>query len=213
MAFETYTELKGAVADWLARTDLTNRIPDFVRLAEMRIQQELKLRYLETTISGTMTAGVSTIALPADCLEPISLRITTSPPSTLVVSAPDVMTRFEGDLTSRPKRVSHRGLTLWIAPVPDSNYPYSLTYHARIVPLGTMVGVPPSSTETNWLTQNAANLLLYGALLESSPFIANDERIPVWAGLFDRCIVGVRTQNWRAQGGGGPITVQSDQVA
>lgn len=34
MSIETYGELKTAVADWSHRSDLTARIPDFIRLAE-----------------------------------------------------------------------------------------------------------------------------------------------------------------------------------
>ena len=37
MAFTTFTELKSVVADYLARTDLTAQIPDFITLAELRL--------------------------------------------------------------------------------------------------------------------------------------------------------------------------------
>ena len=34
MSISTYSELKTAVANFLARTDLTDQIPDFIQLAE-----------------------------------------------------------------------------------------------------------------------------------------------------------------------------------
>ena len=39
MALGTFTELKDAIADWLDRSDLTARIPDFIALAEARINR------------------------------------------------------------------------------------------------------------------------------------------------------------------------------
>ncbi|MCP4128032.1 MAG: hypothetical protein GY753_13345 [Gammaproteobacteria bacterium] len=44
------------------------------------------------------------------------------------------------------------------------------------------------SNTTNWWMDNAADLLLYGALVEAEPFLKNDDRIVTWAGLFDRGI-------------------------
>jgi hypothetical protein len=38
--------------------------------------------------------------------------------------------------------------------------------------------------QTNWLTDYAPNLLLYGALLEATPFLKNDERITTWQGFY-----------------------------
>jgi hypothetical protein len=39
MAINNYTELVAAIAEWLARDDLTARIPDFVTLAEAKINR------------------------------------------------------------------------------------------------------------------------------------------------------------------------------
>ena len=40
--------------------------------------------------------------------------------------------------------------------------------------------------ETNWLTEFAPNILLYGALLEATPYVKNDERVPLWQATYDR---------------------------
>jgi hypothetical protein len=40
--------------------------------------------------------------------------------------------------------------------------------------------------QTNWLTEEALQLLLYGVLLEATPFLKNDERIQVWQQMYDR---------------------------
>ena len=38
----------------------------------------------------------------------------------------------------------------------------------------------------NWLTEYAPQLLLYGTLLEATPFLKSDDRIPVWQNMYDR---------------------------
>lgn len=40
---QDYSTLKAAIADWLARADLTSRIPTFVQFAEARINRELRV--------------------------------------------------------------------------------------------------------------------------------------------------------------------------
>ena len=39
MALDNYANLKDAVADWLDRSDLDSRIPDFISLAEARVNR------------------------------------------------------------------------------------------------------------------------------------------------------------------------------
>ncbi len=56
MAISSYTSLKSAVADWLDRTDLTNQIPDFIGLAEIRHRRDFKIRSLETRVTTSTVA-------------------------------------------------------------------------------------------------------------------------------------------------------------
>ena len=56
MALGTYTELKDAIADWLDRSDLTARIPDFIALAEARINRERRIRPMEVRSTIVTTA-------------------------------------------------------------------------------------------------------------------------------------------------------------
>jgi hypothetical protein len=52
-----YTTLQSAVARWLARADLTASIPDFIQLAETRINQDLRTQNQQVKVSGT-TSGL-----------------------------------------------------------------------------------------------------------------------------------------------------------
>jgi hypothetical protein len=45
---------------------------------------------------------------------------------------------------------------------------------------GTVITPLAAGNPTNWLLQNHPDIYLYGALVESAPFLKDDERIPVW---------------------------------
>ena len=66
MAISSYTSLKAAVADWLDRTDLTDSIPDFIGLAEIRHRRDFKIRSLETRVTANTVAGQEYYNLPAE---------------------------------------------------------------------------------------------------------------------------------------------------
>jgi hypothetical protein len=51
------------------------------------------------------------------------------------------------------------------------------------------------STQTNWLTDYAPNLLLYGALLEATPFLKNDDRITTWQNFYQSAANALNTED------------------
>lgn len=64
MAITTYVELKTAVANWLQRSDLTARIPEFIELAEDRIglDPRVRVRDMERSVNLVLKATTSVIA-------------------------------------------------------------------------------------------------------------------------------------------------------
>ena len=79
MSISTYSELKTAVANFLARTDLTDQIPNFIQLAEARLSRELETRDQEKRATATLTSGDEFIALPTDMREVREIKLNTSP--------------------------------------------------------------------------------------------------------------------------------------
>ena len=73
MAITTYAELQAAAANWLVRSDLTARIPEFIALAEARLNRLLRTRLSEVEVAVTATFGARTIPLPAGFTEPLRL--------------------------------------------------------------------------------------------------------------------------------------------
>ena len=80
MAISTYGDLKSSVALWLNRADLTAYIPDFIALAEQRMNyggdgqfpsKPLRIPAMQTQATGTITS--SAISFPTRFLEPIRI--------------------------------------------------------------------------------------------------------------------------------------------
>ena len=44
MSIGNYAELQTAIANFMARSDLTSQIPDFITMAEARMSRELETR-------------------------------------------------------------------------------------------------------------------------------------------------------------------------
>ena len=60
----SYTGLCEAVADYLGRDDMTDRIPTFIALAERRMNRELRLRLMERRSEAEVLALQSAVPLP-----------------------------------------------------------------------------------------------------------------------------------------------------
>lgn len=71
---------------------------------------------------------------------------------------------------------------------PSIAYPWEVLYW----------GPPPfldSTNQTNWLTQYAPTTLRYRALLECTPFLKNDERIPTWQGMYQESLSNLKGED------------------
>lgn len=91
MAFTNYSDLQTSIASYLARNDLTAMIPDFIRMAELRLRRELRIRQMLKVVTTTATAGDSTVELPSDFLQMRDLHIATNPAATLEYQSPSTL--------------------------------------------------------------------------------------------------------------------------
>jgi hypothetical protein len=185
MAIGTYAELQTAVANWLDRDDLTDRIPEFIALAEAKMNRNLRISLMENVSTAiTMVGGTRDYSLPTGFTGMKEFHLTTSPVVALSYITPEMMNRmWAGSNTGRPQAFtlfSDAGTRkVKIGPAPDSAYTTSMLYLKKIDNLSVA-----NPTET-MLTENP-DVYLYGALLEAEPFLMNDARIQIWAGLLQQ---------------------------
>lgn len=177
MSVATYSELKTAIGNWLHRADLTAIIPDLITFGENRIYRDLRIRCMETALSSSIASGV--IAVPAGYIELKHTYIDGTPVCKLTRKDADFIygnypTRSAG---GKPKFIAREGESFIFGPYPDSTYTVKGIYYKRLTALS-------DANTTNWLTSNAADLLLFAALCEAAPYIGNDARIGVWEGKY-----------------------------
>ena len=174
MAINTYSTLQTAVANWLDRSDLTDRVPEFIALAEATFNRVLRLRAMETTVADTTPSGSKEDALPTGYLQMREIHLTTTPVVSLAYITPEIMYRIRAGSTSgKPNSYTIVGDNILFGPTPDGAYDYSMTYYKAFDALS-------DAAPTNWLVTNAPDLYLYGTLLQAEPFLMNDERVPLW---------------------------------
>jgi hypothetical protein len=201
MAIGTFAELQAAAASWLNRQDLTGVIPDFIALAEARINRDLRTAQMEVSTTLTTAAGTATVALPADFLEGRGLVLSDNGVATLDYKTPAALhAAWPNNTTGVPQDHTITGSNIELGPTPDGAYDLILTYYQRIPPLS-------ASTPTNWLLTSSPDAYLYATLLESAPFLMDDGRVQVWGGLYDTAIGRIQTADGRARWGSGPLTI------
>lgn len=207
MALTTYTELRAAVADYLARSDLTNAIVDFITLAEAKLNGELRCRQMETrstTTVDTTDDEPEFISLPSDfqTMRRIRLSSVTGKPRLEFLNGAqaDEYRYGSGNTSGQPQYFTIMGGELELLPTPDADYTVEMVYRAKLLPL--------ASNSTNWLLTLAPDAYLYGALMEAAPYMNNDARIPTWATGFanaiDRLNRAAMDQSYNA----GPIAMR-----
>lgn len=210
MALGTYTDLQSGVMRWLRRvgdTVTAADVPNFIELAEARINRDLRVRQMETTTDPAAyltTAGVATLALPGDFLEPRELYLATSPLTPLSYLTPANLTlTHAASPAGKPEHFTVIGSNLKFGPVPGAVYGVALTYYQRIPALS-------ADAPTNWLLTLSPDVYLYATLIEASPYLKNDARLATWADLYQRAIGAITAKDQAARWGGASLQVSVD---
>ena len=171
----TYDSLTSTVLQYLERKDasVVNAIPTFISLAEFEIAQEIKTLGQLQVADATMTANNAILQKPARWRKTVSMSVTVAGKK-----QPVYLRKYEylknywpdANQTDTPLYYADTDWEHWyLAPTPDQAYAFEVLYYERIAPLS-------SANQTNWLTQNAPNAMLFGTLLQAMQFLKNDQR-------------------------------------
>lgn len=175
MALDTYAGLKASIADFLNRQDLTAVIPDFVDLVEAQFNARLRVREMIARSSASLAAEFADV--PDDFAAPINIVLSDGTPLDCIapedLQAMKVVPAISGD----PRFYAIVGGEFQFYPVPSSAVTISLTYYAKIPALS-------DSATSNWLLAKRPDIYLYGALVQSAPYLVDDPRAETWGALF-----------------------------
>jgi len=203
-----YGELKTEIATYLNRDDLTNRIPGFIALAENRIAKTVRVREMEATTTEAMVIGQQPYSLPTNYLEFRRVYVDTTVKSRLEFRSPAHYWSIYGNSANgTPKVFTIEDDNLLLGPPPDTIDNIEFLYYAKLAAFS-------SDSDTNDLLTNATGLYLYGALLESAPFLGNDPRLLIWTQMFEDLAGRVEeadtTDRYSGDPGVGRVAAQND---
>lgn len=195
----TYSSLISDLEAYLQRSDtlVVNQIPQFISLAQIRIPREMKILGFRQEVTGTFDATAQTTGImqkPADWRKTISFYVGTgvnNDTHTPVLERDYDYVRTiypDASVQGTPRFYADADYNHWLVqPSPSSSLPFKIPYYGTLVQLD-------DTTQTNWLTVNAPDLLLYASLLEAIPFLKVDERIPIWQGLYVNAKTALQAQ-------------------
>lgn len=168
------------------------QLPRLINMAERRIARDLKIQGFIVAVTTPLSVGVSTYAKPNRWRETISMTTKSGNTVTPVFTRSYEYCRSywpDDTQTGQPQFYADYDYSHWLlVPTPNDDYDLEVLYYELPVLLD-------DTTQTNWLTDYAPNLLLYGALLEATPFLKNDERIATWQQYYQSAANALNTED------------------
>ena len=206
----TYQELQDHLADTLIRTDLTTPMTTFIQMAEASFKRERRVRKLSDRGAFSISADGSSLPSDFHSLESWYHDGPTYYGPIGIVNSDMIGqlkgTRYRGQ-SGVPAHAAIVAGTARYAPQPNATFITQMTYWRKI-------GVLSDSNTSNWLLADHPDIYIYGALVHTAPYLKDDPRVQVWAGLLEKGIneldqatedemfSGSMTRKFRPIGGG-----------
>jgi len=186
VSITNYAELKSAISDFLNRDDLTAVIPTFVSLAEARIARDLRHWKQDRRVTTDVDERYEN--LPFDWISIHMVEHTDGGEISSVSNTEMAALRANSTTPGKPRFFKNNANDMEFYPAPDATYNITMVYQARIPSLS-------EDTDTNWLLLQAPDVMLYAALMQSAPYLADDNRTQVWAQLYQSAVQALNTEN------------------
>ena len=203
MAITTYAQLQAAAANWLVRGDLTARIPEFISLAEARLNRVLRTRLAEVEVAAPTSVGARRIPLPAGFTEPLRLWIERGGDR---VELPFIEASLIGasSLRGEPGAWTVDAGSLAFDRPCDRTYALVL----RMLQAFALSDAAP----TNGLLSDAPDVYLFATLSEAGPFLRDTELAGIFETKLQRAIDELNAKDARSRAPGRLMTEIPDLV-
>ena len=182
MAISTYSELKTAVTDWMARADISASATDFITLGEARLNRILEP--VATTATLTGVSGSAQIDISAlDIAEPENLYVTDGSEEYFVM--PRQLGTFSiDDDTGLPSIWAIEGDYIKFNRPCSEDYSFRFIYKARL-------GLSNVVTTNEFLTKHP-DMYLAAAIYWGCVYIQAANKAMAWKSIWDETILEVR---------------------
>lgn len=180
MSITNYSELQTDAASWIARSDLTSSVPDFITLFESWANRKIRTRQMMVTQSTTPSSGQ--FDLPSDYLAwkrvtdvgSIRTELEYVDPSYLAIRYPDSPASAPVCFTVD----SSTSATSVVKIMGTSSTLIDFEYFQKITALST-------ANTSNWLLTAHPDIYLAGTLVEANMFCKDYETAAIWKGRRD----------------------------
>jgi hypothetical protein len=203
MAITSYSELQTAVENWLARADLTDRVPEFISLTEGQMSRKLWSLEGEKRATSSTTKGDAFVSLPTDLRYIRAAKLQTNPTTVLTPVPHDYARRYYAATgNAKPHSYAVIGQSLELFPTPDGTYTIELTY---------IEGVPALSgnNTSNLVLDRYPDAYLHGALFNAHEYLMDEERAAYHEKRFERALQEISADFERSRYGAG-VQIRSD---
>ena len=200
-AFTSYDNLKTNIADYLARSDLNDKIPMFVALAEKRLNRDLRLRQTLQQSTYNLESGFQ-VPTPSDFLEMKDIHIDANPIVNLNFKTVSQFYRLDNvSGNGVPVNYTLVSNNFVLAPRPTGSSTINMTYYK-------IPKVLSDTNQSNEYLDVCPDLLLYASLVESAPFLMDDARLTTWEALYTRGLTSITKSDEQSEFPAQPLAVQ-----
>lgn len=177
-----YSAILALVALKLNRDDLSDDlIPAYINVALRKVEKAYNFRYMRSRQSAVEASSTGTIALPARYKETDFLFATVNGQKMGPLIKEDeeaLEMHFLNASEGTPKVFASDATQIIIRPVPYEGTTFDWATYCYSLDLS------PTNL-TNWITDTAPDVLIYGACLEAMPDMVQDGRMGLWQKKYD----------------------------
>ena len=188
MAYANVGELKAAIADWLNREDLTSVIPEFIDLAQIRINKDRRFSGYDSEFAYTQTV------IGASQVNPVSTPAPLDEIRTLIVDDKVIpYVTNEAYYKEREDRKYTDGVWTYIEGEPHlSTWELPTgTSTATDSQVVTLLGYDDGNMDTlvdassGWIMDHIPDAMLYACLTEASIYLRDFEGVQLYQARYD----------------------------
>lgn len=203
MSITNYSTLQSTIASYLNREDLLAQMPTFIQLAEADMNTRLRTRDMITRAEATSSAEY--VQLPSDWLEAINLHIVDGKQPLRFVTLDEADRIITEKQYNQVMAYSLMNGAIELVPAPGDDVDIEMIYYGKIPALS-------AQQTTNWLLTKAPDVYLYGACLHAQPFLMDDQRMPVFATLYNSRIEALNEESMKSTHSGSPLIARARRV-
>lgn len=180
MALANYSDLQASALDWMERAGQSGKAPDWIKLAESKLNRKLGAVEVEATLTGTASSRTIDIT-SLSMVEPIALFIAPTGEDEREIQPQANGTYPLLEVTeAQPRIYSVVGTDLQFERILDQAYPFRFIYRERFA--------LSDSVPTNWLLTNHPDVYLAATLMWGAGYNQDWQNGPVWKAMLDEAI-------------------------